>query len=240
MLLRFFKNIKGGRICNRTSDNHLKLQSKPTSFLTTNPLHKHVSLAFNKDSFIVASLFIEHLIQNEENIYNLTDICQTNPTLTLDLHLISEAIATKKQLEEKVWYKDRNVLNLHIILTTPITATIWHGIMNTMRDSDLLPPHFPGQGIMHYFEKFDTHIHSHRKKGPVIHKFTHHPYQYNSICCCSKCKRLRHVHKDCCDYQHIRCYALGPGHTTPNCPVEKEKANVEERVGRSINKMGDW
>ena len=124
MLLRFFKNIKGGRICNRTSDNHLKLQSKPTSFLTTNPLHKHVSLAFNKDSFIVASLFIEHLIQNEENIYNLTDICQTNPTLTLDLHLISEAIATKKQLEEKVWYKDRNVLNLHIILTTPITATI--------------------------------------------------------------------------------------------------------------------
>ena len=145
---------------------------------------------FNTDSFLAATLFIERLIQNDDNVFNLIDTCKNDPTLTLDLHLILEAMNTEKQLEDKLGYKDCNVLSLHIILTTAITAAIRHGIINTIRDSpklpvisDYIPSHFAGQGIVQYFKEHDTNIHSYGQKAPIIKKPSrYHPYQCTNIC----------------------------------------------------------
>ena len=79
---------------------------------------------FNTNSFLATTLFIERLIQNDDNVFNLIDACRNDSTLTLDLHLILEAANTEKKLEDKLRYKDRNVLSLHIILTTTIAAVI--------------------------------------------------------------------------------------------------------------------
>ena len=144
---------------------------------------------FNTESFLATSLFIEHLIQNEDKVFNLIDTCKNDPTLTLDLHLILEAVTTEKQLEDKLGYKDRNVVSLHIILTTAIAAAIRHGIINTIRDSpelpvvpDYIPSHFPGQGIVQYFKEHDTNIHSYRQKAPTTKKpVRYHPYQHTTI-----------------------------------------------------------
>ena len=156
---------------------------------------------FNTDYFLATTLFIKRLVQNNNNVFNLINTCKNDPTLTLDLHLILEAINTEKQLEDKLRCKDRNVLSLHIILTTAIAAAIQHGIINTIRDSpklpvipDYIPSHFPGQGIVQYFEEHDTKIHSYGQKAPVTKKPVHyHPYQRTNIHRCSKCKRLGHV-----------------------------------------------
>ena len=112
-----------------------------------------------------------------------------------------------------------------------MAAAIQHGIINTIRDSpelpvvpNYIPSHFAGQGIIEYFEEHNTNIHLYGQKNPTIRKPTHHhPYQHTTIRQCSKCKRLRHVQKHCCDYQCIECYAWGPGHTSPNCPIKKER-----------------
>ena len=175
---------------------------------------------FNTDSFLFATLFIERLIQNDDNVFNLIDTCKNDPTLTLDLHLILEAANTEKQLEDKLGYKDRNVLSLHIILTTAIAAAIRHGIINTIRDSlelpvvpDYIPSHFEGKGIVQYFEEHNTNIHSYGMKAPTSRKLNrYHPYQHTNLRKCSKCQRLRHVQKDCCDYQCTECQQWGPGH----------------------------
>ena len=50
---------------------------------------------FNTNSFLSATLFIECLVQNNDNVFNLIDTCKNDPTLTLDLHLISET--TRRQ-----------------------------------------------------------------------------------------------------------------------------------------------
>ena len=235
MPLRFFKNIKGGRTCNRTLDNSLNLQLSQPAFSQPILLINMYACNFNTDSFLTATLFIEHLIQNEDNIFNLIDICKNDSTLTLDLDLILEAVNTEKQLEDKLGYKDTNVLSLHIILTTTIAAAIRHGIINTIRDSpellvvpDYIPSHFAGQGIIQYFKEHNTNIHSYRKKAPVTKKpIRYHPYLCTNIHRCSKCKRLGHVRRDCCNYQCTKCQLWGPGHTTPNCPMKKERDNQQ-------------
>jgi hypothetical protein len=140
---------------------------------------------FNTESFIAATLFIERLLQNEDHIFNIIDQCQNDSTLSLDLHLILEAIKTEKNLEDKLGYKDNNVLSLHTIVITAIAAAIQHGIINTIRDCDKLPvvpdyipSHFAGSGILRYFEQFDTQIHSYGKKAPPSsHTASYHPYQ---------------------------------------------------------------
>ena len=190
---------------------------------------------FNTDSFLAASLFIERLIQHEDNVFNLIDACKNDPTLTLNLHLIIEAADTEKKLEDKLGYKDRNVLSLHIILTTAIAAAIRHGIIHTIRDSpelpivpEYIPSHFVGKGIIQYFEEQDATIHQYGWKAPTTRKLNHyHPFQRNNLHRCSKCKRLGHVRKDCCNYQCVECQAWGPGHTTPNCPIKQERDNQQ-------------
>jgi hypothetical protein len=134
---------------------------------------------FNTDSFVAATLFIERLLQNEDHVFNLIDHCQNDSTLSLDLQLILEAAATEKQLEDKLGYKDNNVLRLHTIVITAIAAAIRHGILNTIRDSkklpvvpDYIPSHFAGQGIVQYFEKFDAEIHAYGKKFPTSPRIT--------------------------------------------------------------------
>ena len=192
---------------------------------------------FNTDSFLAASLFIERLIQHEDNVFNLINICKNDPTLTLDLHLILEAANTEKKLEDKLGYKDRNVLSLHIILTTAIAAAIRHGIIHTIRDSpelpvvpDYIPSHFVGKGIVHYFKEQDSVIHQYGEKAPAPRKFNrYHPYQRHNLHRCSKCKRLGHDRKDCCDYQCTECQLWGPGHTTPNCPIKIERDHLQWR-----------
>jgi hypothetical protein len=156
-----------------SSDNRLKLATKPTSFLQPSNSQSMYASLFNSESFLAATLFIERLVQNEDHVFNIIDQCQNDPTLSLDLHIILEAIATEKRLEGKLGYKDGNVLSLHTIVTTTITAAIQHGIINTIRDCDKLPvipdyipSHFTGQGIIQYFEKFDAEIHTYGKKFP--------------------------------------------------------------------------
>ncbi|KIJ93716.1 hypothetical protein K443DRAFT_12673 [Laccaria amethystina LaAM-08-1] len=94
---------------------------------------------FNTESFVTATFFIERLIQNEDHVFNIIDQCQNDSTLSLDLQLILETAITEKQLEDKLGYKDDNVLHLHTILVTAIAAAIQHGILNTIRDSKKLP-----------------------------------------------------------------------------------------------------
>jgi hypothetical protein len=172
-------------------------------------------------------------------IFNIIDQCQNDPTLSLDLHLILEAITTEKHLEGKLGYKDDNVLSLHAIVTTAIAATIRHGILNTIQDSNKLPvvpdyisSHFAGQGIVQYFEQFDAEIHTYGKKFPTSSHITAYHNQHTPTRRCSKCKRLGHIHKDCSDYQCGGCLWWGPGHTTPNCETKKEADKVWENERR--------
>jgi hypothetical protein len=94
---------------------------------------------FNTESFTAATLFVECLLQNEDHVFNLIDQCQNNSTLSLNLHVILEAVRTEKRLKDKLGYKDDNVLSLHTIVTIAIAAAIRHGILNTIRDCDKLP-----------------------------------------------------------------------------------------------------
>ncbi|KIJ91234.1 hypothetical protein K443DRAFT_14558 [Laccaria amethystina LaAM-08-1] len=162
---------------------------------------------FNTESFVATTLFIERLLQNEDHVFNLIDHCQNDSTLSLDLQLILEAATTEKHLEDKLGYKDSNVLSLHTIVTTAIAAAIQHGILNTIRDSqklpvvpDYIPSHFAGQGIVQYFEQFDAQIHSYGKKAPTSSRTTaYHPYRRTPTPRCSKCKKLGHIRKNCSD-----------------------------------------
>jgi hypothetical protein len=197
---------------------------------------------FNTDSFVSATLFIERLLQNEDHVFNLIDQCQNDSTLSLDLHLTLEAIKTEKNLEDKLGYKDDNVLSLHTIVITAIAAAIQHGIINTIRDCDKLPvvpdyipSHFAGSGILRYFEQFDTQIHSYGKKAPPSsHTALYHPYQRIPIRRCSKCKKQGHIRKNCSDYQCQRCLWWGPGHTTPNCETK------DNRWGKEVDTIPEY
>jgi hypothetical protein len=201
---------------------------------------------FNTESFVAATLFIERLFQNENHVFNLIDHCQNDPTLSLDLQLILEAAATEKQLEDKLGYKDDNVLRLHTIVITAIAAAIQHGILNTIRDSkklpvvpDYIPSHFAGQGIVQYFEQFDAQIHNYGKKFPTSPRITaYHPYRRTPTPRCSKCKKLGHIRKNCSDYQCGGCLWWGPGHTTPNCETRKEAERVWEHKRKAYQPWG--
>ena len=139
--------------------NRLTLATKPTSSLQTSLLISQMSSTlFNSASFQYALTFIERLLQKEENVFNLIDLCHDDPTLSLDLHIILEAIETEKLLEDSLGCGDDATLNLHTIITTSIAAAIRHGILDIIRDSekflvpDFIRTRFAGRGIINYFK----------------------------------------------------------------------------------------
>jgi len=201
------------------------------------------STLFNSTSFQYALTFIECLLQKENNIFNLIDLCHDDPTLSLDLHIILEAIKTEKLLKDNLGCNNDATLNLHTIVTTSIAAAIRHGILDVIRDSeeffipDFIRTHFAGQGIINYFKKFNTHIHSYGTGGKCP---TYQPYpkcrpsSFDSSTSpshgrCSKCKRKGHFHRNCSDYFCQGCYSWGPGHTQPNCPMVKAAKAAEQK-----------
>jgi len=56
--------------------------------------------------------------------FNLVDLCHDDPTLSLDLHIILEAIEMKKLLKDSLGCGDDATLNLHTIITVSIAAAI--------------------------------------------------------------------------------------------------------------------
>ena len=94
------------------------------------------SSLFNSTSFQYTLTFIEHLLQKEDNVFNLIDLCRGDPTLSLNLHIILEAIKMEKLLEDSLGCGDDATLNLHTIVTTSIAAAIHHGILDVIRDSE--------------------------------------------------------------------------------------------------------
>jgi len=179
MPLRFFKTIKEGKTCSDSSDNRLTLATKPTSFLQTNLPLTMSSTLFNSTSFQYALTFIERLLQKEDHIFNLIDLCHDDPTLSLDLHVILEAIEMEKLLKDSLGCGNDATLNLHTIITTSIAAAIRHGILDVIRDSkkffvpDFIHTCFTGRGIINYFKKFNAHIHSYGTGGKCP---TYQPY----------------------------------------------------------------
>jgi len=137
------------------------------------------STLFNSTSFQYALTFIERLLQKEDNVFNVIDLCHDDPTLSLNLHIILEAIKTEKLLDDSLGCGNDATLNLHTIVTTSIATAICHGILDVIRDSeksfvpDFICTHFAGQGIINYFKKFNTHIHSYRTGGKYP---TYQPY----------------------------------------------------------------
>ena len=101
------------------------------------------SSLFNSASFQYALTFIERLLQKEDNVFDLISLCHGDPTLSLDLHIILEAIEMEKLLEDSLGCNNDATLNLHTIVTTSIAAAIHHGILDVIRDSDkFLVPDF--------------------------------------------------------------------------------------------------
>jgi len=201
------------------------------------------STLFNSASFQCALTFIECLLQKEDNVFNLIDLCHDNSTLSLNLHIILEAIEMEKLLEDDLGCNNHATLNLHTIITTSITAAIPHGILDVIRDSkkffvpDFIHTCFAGRGIINYFKKFNAHNHSYGTGGKCP---TYQPYPKHcpsssdsstSPSCghCLKCKRKGHFHRNCSDYFCQGCYSWGPGHTQPNCPTVKAAKAVEQK-----------
>jgi len=123
--------------------NRLTLATKPTALFEINLLSTMSSALFNSASFRYTLTFIERLLQKEDNVFNLVDLCHNNPTLSLNLHIILEAIEMEKLLEDSLGCGNDATLNLHTIVTTSITAAIRHGILDVIRDSDkFLVPDF--------------------------------------------------------------------------------------------------
>jgi len=114
-------------------------------------------------------------------VFNLIDLCHNDPTLSLDLHIILEAIEMEKLLEDSLGCNNDATLNLnlHTIVTTSIAAAICHGILDVIRDSEkFFVPNFictcfAGQGIISYFKKFNAQIHSYGTGGRCP---TYQPY----------------------------------------------------------------
>jgi len=214
------------------------------------------STLFNSTSFQYALTFIECLLQKEDNVFNLIDLCHDDPTLSLDLHVILEAIEMEKLLEDSLGCGNDATLNLHTIITTSIAAAIRHGILDVIRDSDkffipdFIRTRFAGRGIINYFKKFNAHIHSYGAGGrcPTYHPYPrHHPSSSDSSTlppscqCCSKCKKNGHFRRNCPDYFCQGCYSWGPGHTLPNCPMTKAaKAAEQEEWNRFRDRNNDW
>jgi len=252
---RFFKAIKEERTCSDSLDSCLTLATKPTSFLQTNlPLTMSSSL-FNSASFRYTLTFIKCLLQKEDNVFDLIDLCHDDPTLSLDLHIILEAIETEKLLEDSLGCNNDATLNLHTIVTTSIAAAIRHGILDVIRDSDkffvpdFIHTRFTGRGIINYFKKFNVHIHSYGTGGKCP---TYQPYpkcrpsssnsSTSPICShCSKCKKAGHFCRNCTNYFCQGCYSWGPGHTQPNCPtVKAAKVAEQEEWNKFCDENNNW
>jgi len=255
---RFFKAIKEERTCSSPSDNCLTLATKPTSFLWSQPLPKQ---CLPPSSTLLPSsmplLSSNASSKRKTIVFNLIDLCHNDPTLSLDLHIILEAIEMEKLLEDSLGCNNDATLNLnlHTIVTTSITAAIFHGILDVIRDSEkffvpnFIRTCFAGQGIINYFKKFNAQIHSYRTGGrcptyqpypkwcPSSSGSSASPPRYH----CLKCKKNRHFHWNCSDYFCQGCYSWGPGHTLPNCPTTKAaKVAKQEEWNRFHDLNNDW
>jgi len=235
--------------------NRLTLATKPTSSLQTSLLISQMSSTlFNSASFQYALTFIERLLQKEDNVFNLIDLCHDDPTLDLNLHVILEAIETEKLLEDSLGCGNDATLNLHTIVTTSIAAAICHGILDVIRDSDkfFVPDFictcFAGRGIINYFKKFSTHIHSYGTGGKCP---TYQPYLRRRPSSsdsstspvhrhCSKCKKAGHFHRNCTNYFCQGCYSWGPGYTQPNCPMTKAAKAEQKEWNKFRDRNNDW
>jgi len=197
---------------------------------------------FNSASFTTASIYLQNLFKKEEHIINL---CQNNPTLILNLQLILEAIANKKRLKEIAGYT-KPVFSMYNITITAIATAIRHGILDVIRNlgkfpliPNSIPTHFTGQGIVRYFNEFNTTIHMYGKAHTLYLKHCIHPY-HQPAHCCSKCKGPSHIHHNCGAYQCTGCLAWGPGHTTPNHPTAKEAQETWERSEEWARTAENW
>jgi len=244
---RFFKAIKVGRTCSNSSDNRLILATKPISFLQTNLPFTMSSTLFNSASFRYTLTFIERLLQKEDNVFDLIDLCHDDPTLSLNLHIILEAIEMEKLLEDSLGCNNDATLNLHTIITTSIADVI--------RDSDkffvpdFIHTRFAGRGIINYFKKFSAHIHSYGTGGKCP---TYQPYPKRRPSSsdsstspvrgrCSKCKKVGHFRRNCSNYFCQGCYSWGPGHTLPNCPTTKAAKMAEQKEwDKFCDRNNDW
>ena len=94
--------------------------------------------SFNSASFTTATIYFCNLLREEEHIIALIDLCQNDPTLTLDLQLILESVANEKRLEEIAGYT-KPVFSMYNITITAIAAAIRHGILDAIRNSGKLP-----------------------------------------------------------------------------------------------------
>jgi len=213
------------------------------------------STLFNSASFRYTLTFIERLLQKEDNVFDLIDLCHDDPTLSLDLHIILEAIETEKLLKDSLGCNNDATLNLHTIITTSIAAAICHGILDVIRDSDkffvpdFIHTCFAGWGIINYFKKFSAHIHSYRTGGkcptyqpypkcrPSSSKSSTSPVRGR----CSKCKKAGHFHQNCSNYFCQGCYSWGLGHTLPNCPTTKAAKMAEQKEWDEFHdRNNDW
>jgi len=213
------------------------------------------STLFNSASFRYTLTFIERLLQKEDNVFDLIDLCHDDPTLSLDLHIILEAIETEKLLEDSLGCNNDATLNLHTIITTSIAAVIRHGILDVIRDSDkffvpdFIHTRFAGRGIINYFKKFSAHIHSYGTGGKCP---TYQPYPKRRPSSsdsstspvrgrCSKCKKAGHFRRNCSNYFCQGCYSWGPGHTLPNCPTTKAAKMAEQKEWDEFrDRNNDW
>lgn len=183
------------------------------------------STLFNSVSFKFTLYFVERLLKKEEDIFTLIDLCHDDPTLSLNLHIILEAIEMEKQLEHSLGHDNEATLNLHTIITTSITAAIRHGILDVIRDSnkfvvpDYARTRFAGRGIVDYFKKFSAQIHSYGTgdRYPAYRPYPRcRPSSDSSLSppsripssryCCSKCKKTGHIRKNCSNYFCRSCY----------------------------------
>jgi len=140
----------------------------------------------------------------------------------------------------------QTVFSMYIITITTIAATIHHGILDAIRNSgkfplipDSIPTCFTGQGIISYFDDFDTTIHTYGRARAFHLKHHTHPYQ-QPACCCSKCKGYGHICHDCGACQCTGCCEWGPGHMTPNCPAAKEAQETWKRSEEWARAAENW
>ena len=180
--------------------------------------------SFNSASFTTATIYFRNLLREEEHIITLIDLCQNDPTLTLDLQLILESVANEKRLEEIAGYT-KPVFSMYNITITAIAAAICHGILDAIRNSGKLPlipvdtpTRFAGRGIVDYFHYYDLTFHTYGRSRAYHIEQQLRP-QPRPVQRCSKCKKPGHIRRDCGRYQCAGCQEWGPGHTTPNCPV---------------------
>jgi len=206
------------------------------------------STLFNSASFRYTLTFIERLLKKEDSVFDLIDLCHSDPTLSLNLHIILEAIETEKLLEDSLGCNNDATLNLHTIVTTSIAADV-------IRDSDkfsvldFIHTRFAGRGIINYFKKFSAHIHSYGTGGKCP---TYQPYPKRRPSssdsstspihgCCSKCKKAGHFCWNCINYFCQGCYNWGPGHTQPNCPMTKATKAAEQKEWDEFHsRNNDW